>query len=338
MRIGIIGAGSFGTTLGTIWADKGHSVLLWAREKEVVESINKEHINCFYHKQIQLNPSLRATEDLSEVLSAKDALVLAVPAKYIRNFVDRLADAWEKARTAPGIPLISIVKGFLFEPTELVSNLMNSTVGKVADFTWVQFSGPNISSEIIRGLPTASVIASRDTSLLGKLQRELSTSSLRLYTSSDPIGVEVCGAVKNVLALACGMASGLELGVNAKAVLITRGILEMKRLVALFGGKEETAQGLSGLGDLVATGFSQNSRNFRVGYAIAKGKQISEIEEGTREVAEGVRTARAIVDFVDKNASELELPIIRQVYAVIFERSQPSKAIAELMSRPFKSE
>ena len=338
MRIGIIGAGSFGTTLAKLWSDAGHKVTLWAREEEVVKSINEVHRNCLFYPEVELNENVIGTSELTECLTRRDALVLAVPSKFLRDFVPTLVKAWLSAKTPERIPLISIVKGILYDPTELVSSLVKNALSQKAKVIWVQFSGPNISAEIIRGLPTASVLASEATDVVQWLQMELSAPTLRLYTSTDPIGVEVCGAVKNCLALACGMASGLELGMNARAVLITRGTLEIQRIVEIFGGNPQTAYGLSGLGDLVVTGFSENSRNFRAGKALAQGKTLAEIEASTREVAEGVRTTKAIVDLIRGQADESQFPIIMEVYRVIYEDKPAQDAIKDLMARPLKSE
>jgi len=236
MRIGIIGAGSFGTTLSQLWASAGHDVIIFAREPEVVTSINEEHRNCLFYPEAELAPSLKATGDVGEALAEAEVVVLAVPTKFLRGFAGSLADAWANARPAAGTPLISVVKGFLFDPTELVSNFVNAQLAKAGEFTWAQFCGPNISSEVIRGQPTAAVLACQDGEVTAKLQAELSTPTLRLYTSRDVIGVEVNGAGKNALALACGMASGLDFGVNTRAVLVTRGLVEMRRLLQVFGG------------------------------------------------------------------------------------------------------
>ncbi len=338
MKIGIIGAGSFGTTLGHIWANADHDVLIWAREPEIVKVLNEEHRNPMYHSDVSLSSALRATGDLAECIAEKDAIVLAVPSKFIRDFVPILVDAWEIAKPEPGVPLISIVKGILYDPTELVSNLVIPQLEKAGGVTWLQISGPNLSGEIIRGMPTASVLACRELVLAGQLQAKLSTPNLRIYTSTDTIGVEVCGAVKNVLAIACGMARGLSLGSNAMAVLVTRGLLELKRIVKLFQGETDTAFGLSGLGDLIVTGFSEKSRNFQAGMQFAMGKTLNEIEMGTSEVAEGIRTVKAVYEFARGSEERVELPIISEVYQVIYERKKPGDAIATLMNRPFKME
>lgn len=338
MRIGIIGAGSFGTTLAQVWATSGHNVVLFAREPEVVASISEEHRNCLFYPEIELEPTIAATGDVGEALDNAEVVILAVPAKYLRGFMGKLADAWADSGAPPGIPLVSIIKGFLFDPTELVSNTVNAQLAKSGEFTWVQFCGPNLSSEVIQGRPTAAVVACQDSEVAEKLQSELSTPTLRLYTSRDVIGVEVNGAVKNVLALACGMSAGLNLGLNTRAVLITRGLGEMKRLLSVFGGEPETVMGLSGLGDLVATGFSENSRNFITGKLLTNGKTLEDIEDATRQVAEGVGTTRAIVEYMEQNELEVDLPIIREVYAVIYEGKAPEDAIKTLMGRPLKEE
>jgi len=338
MRIRIIGAGSFGTTLAHLWAARGHNVTIFAREPEVAASINEEHRNCLFYPEVALSPAIKASGHIGEVIKEAEVVILAVPAKYLRGFVRHLADAWADEGPPEGIPLLSVVKGFLFDPTELASNFVNAQLAKSGEFTWAQLCGPNLSAEMIQGQPTAAVVACQDSKTAEKLQKELSTPALRIYTSRDVIGVEVNGAAKNALALACGMAAGLNLGSNARADLVTRGLVEMKRLLQVFGGEEDTAMGLSGLGDLVATGFSESSRNFMTGRLLTTGKTLEEIEQSTRQVAEGVRTARAIVEYLKESAPGVELPIIREVYAVIYEGKAPADAIKALMGRSLKEE
>jgi len=341
MKLAIIGAGSFGTTLAHLWAGAGHELRLWAREPEVVESINGEHRNCLFNSQFELDPSLRATGDLPEALSGAEAIVLAVPSKFIREFAPTVREAVRQAAVKPGTPFVSVVKGMMFDPTELVSQCMLRELAPF-ELAWMQLCGPNLSVEIMAGQPTASVLASHEGEAATRLQHSLSTPRLRLYTSRDPVGVEVCGALKNILAVAAGIAAGLGLGLNSRGVLLTRGVVEMRRLLPVFGGDPQTLYGLAGFGDIIATALSENSRNHRAGVEFAQGVTLAQVEGESKMVAEGVRTVRAVVEFLDAPPqplpAPLELPITRETYAVIYDAKPPRDAIAALMSRPYKEE
>jgi len=337
MRIAIVGAGSFGTTLAHVWSSAGHEVHLWAREPEVVESINNDNRNCLFNSQFELHPAMRAHGELVKALEGADAVFLAVPSKFLRELIPQLGLALKSAQLPEHVPFVSVVKGIMFEPTELVSAFAQQEFASIG-LTWVQFCGPNLSVEIMGGQPTASVVACADTEVSARLQRELSTPGLRLYTNQDPVGVEVCGALKNILAVASGIATGLRLGLNSRGVLLTRGVVEMRRVLPVFGGDPQTLYGLAGFGDIIATAFSENSRNFRAGMEFAKGISLAEVEGETKMVAEGVRTVKALTQFVEEQHPELDLPITRQVYAVIYEGKPPKDAISELMARPHKEE
>jgi len=337
MRIAIVGAGSFGTTLAHLWSSAGHEVHLGAREPEGVDSINHENRNCLFNSQFDLHPAMRAHGELGAMLDGAEAVFLAVPSKFLRKLIPQLGAALQSAQLPEGIPFVSVVKGMLVEPTELVSAFAQREFADIAP-TWVQFCGPNLSVEIMDGQPTASVVACADTGVSARLQHELSTPGLRLYTNQDPVGVEVCGALKNILAVASGIATGLGLGLNIRGVLLTRGVVEMRRVLPVFGGDPHTLYGLAGFGDIIATAFSENSRNFRAGMEFSKGMSLTEVEGETKMVAEGVRTVKALMQFVEEQHPELDLPITCQVHAVIYEGKPPKDAIAELMSRPHKEE
>lgn len=337
MRIAIIGAGSFGTTLSHMWASAGKDVRLWAREPEVVEGISKERRNPLFNSQFELAEGIAVTGSLAEALEGADAAVIAVPSKFMRGFLPTLA-AELRARNAPRpIRIVSVIKGLLFDPTEQVSACAARELEGIPH-TWLQLCGPNLSVEIMQGQPTASVLASKDEAAAKELQEELSTPRLRLYTNRDPQGVEACGALKNILAVASGIAAGLGLGLNSRGVLLTRGIVEMRRLLPVFGGDPETLHGLAGIGDLIATAFSENSRNFRAGLAFGKGQRLDDVVGDTPMVAEGVHTVRALVAMLDEKYPQLDLPITREVHAVIYAAKPPLEAISDLMSRPYKEE
>ncbi len=337
MRITIIGAGSFGTTLAHTWASTGKEVRLWAREPEVVEGIRKEHRNPLFNSQFELASNIAVTDSLAGAVESADTIVLAVPSKFMRSFMPDIARALRARKYPHPLRIISVIKGLLFDPTEQVSACAQRELEGIPH-SWLQLCGPNLSVEIMQGQPAASVLASHDEAAAKELQAELSTPRLRLYTNRDPQGVEACGALKNILAVASGMACGLGLGLNSRGVLLTRGIVEMRRLLPVFGGDPETLHGLAGIGDLIATSFSENSRNFRAGVEFGKGLHLKEIVGDTPMVAEGVHTVRALVAMLDEKYPELDLPITREVHAVIYSAKPPLAAISDLMRRPYKEE
>jgi glycerol-3-phosphate dehydrogenase (NAD(P)+) len=337
MRITIIGAGSFGTTLAHTWAAEGKEVRLWAREPEVVQGIREERRNPLFNSQFTLSGRIAVTGSLPEALTGADVAVLAVPSKFMRSFMPELRGALIASQPHGNLRIISVIKGLLFEPTEQVSACAERELEGIPH-AWLQLCGPNLSVEIMQGEPAASVLASHDEAAAKELQAELSTPRLRLYTNRDPKGVEACGALKNILAVASGITSGLGLGLNSRGVLLTRGIVEMRRLLPVFGGDPETLHGLAGIGDLIATSFSENSRNFRAGVEFGKGQHLKDVVGDTPMVAEGVHTVRALVAMLDEKYPQLDLPITREVHAVIYAAKPPLAAISDLMRRPYKEE
>ncbi|RUM87682.1 MAG: glycerol-3-phosphate dehydrogenase [Thermodesulfatator sp.] len=328
MKIAILGAGSWATALGKVWAEKGHEVRLLARRSTVVQAINSRRVNPDYLPGITLPASLKASLDPEEVLKGAEAVVWAVPAQALREVAQGL-----QGSISPEKPLISAIKGMeittLKTPTEILREFFPENPCGV-------LSGPSFAWEVAQGLPTAVVLAFEEEFLARGLQEKLSSPVFRLYRSRDVRGVELCGAIKNVIAIAAGISDGLELGLNARAALITRGLAETMRLGLSLGAEPLTFSGLAGLGDLVLTCTGKLSRNYRVGYRVGQGESLPEVLHSLKQVAEGVYTVKALYRFVQ--GSKLELPISQGVYQVLYQGEPPQEVLKRLLSRPLKAE
>jgi glycerol-3-phosphate dehydrogenase (NAD(P)+) len=321
--LAVIGAGAWGTVLSLLLARNGHRVRLWARRPELAAAIAASHENKERLPGIALPPDLEATADIDRALEGADAAFVAVPSIGLGAVAERLG-------SAPAI--ISCTKGLarpgLTRLSEVIARACPSARIAV-------LSGPNLAPEIAAGLPAAAVAASTDRSLAQDVQVWLQSPSFRVYTSSDPVGAEVGGALKNVIALAAGMSDGLRLGDNAKATILTRGLVEINRLGLELGGQRETLYGLAGLGDMIATCASRGSRNHTAGERLARGGTLADLERDGI-TAEGVPTVRAVHRFAEDRG--LSLPIAGEVYRVVFERKSPRQAMDDLMSRASRSE
>ena len=311
LQIGVLAAGAWGTALAANWAQR-HHVAIWAREPEVVASINKDHVNHQFLPKISLPVNLKATGDLAD-LCASDVLVLATPVAALRVTVQALKSVYGD-RPLP--PLVWVCKGFEPKTGLLPHQVVRDVLGDIAA---AALSGPSFAQEVARQLPTAVTIGAADLALAEQLADWLHTPSLRLYASGDVVGVEVGGAVKNVLAIATGICDGLSLGHNARAALMTRGIAEIGRLCERLGGSRETLMGLSGLGDLILTCTGDLSRNRQVGLALGQGKTLEETLAALGHVAEGVGTAREVARLAQE--LQVEMPIACAVAAVIAGRT-----------------
>lgn len=322
MRIGIVGAGSWGSAFGLYLSSLGHEVILWAREKEVVESINRYRTNELYLPGFTFPQGVRSTLDLSE-LSDCDILVNAVPVQYIRS-------VYAKVTFRPGI-IVNLSKGIEISTGKRVSEIM----AEFFDCPYVVISGPSFAREVAEGKPTACVSASVDVDLAVKISNMFSSKRFRLYYSNDVIGVELGGSLKNIMAIACGICDGLGLGLNARASLINRGLVEMARFGEYFGAKRSTFFGLSGLGDLVLTATGDLSRNRTFGMELVKGKRVDDLLSG-RYVVEGVYTTKAVYR-ISRDLG-IDMPITTEVYKVIFEGKDPRESLEDLMMRELKYE
>mgnify|MGYP002525585020 CR=1 FL=1 len=328
-RIGIIGGGAWGTALATAVRRAGCAAILWAREPDTVEAINERHENLGYLAGISLDPEIRATADLAEAAAEADVLLLVAPAQHTRSVIRDLAPAM-----APGTPLVICAKGIESGSGLLMSEVVAETLLETpgAGTPLAVLSGPSFAHEVARDLPTALTLAATDGALAEHLAGLLGSRNFRPYHGGDPIGAQIGGAVKNVIAIACGIAAGRGLGDNAGAALITRGLAEMARLGAALGARRETLMGLSGLGDLVLTCSHEQSRNFSLGMAIGRGQALDDYLAGRPTVAEGVASAQATVLLASRHG--VEMPIAAAVDEVLNQGADIDGEIAGLLARP----
>ncbi|CAN5469119.1 NAD(P)H-dependent glycerol-3-phosphate dehydrogenase [soil metagenome] len=319
-RLAVIGAGAWGTALAALLAQNGHELRLWARREALAVRLEAERVNVDYLPGLRLPENVLVSADGEAVMAGAEAAFMVVPSKGLRGVLAALP-------SAPAY--VSCAKGL--EP-----GTMKRLSEVIADYhpraALAALSGPNLAGEIAAGLPAASTVASPDAALAARVQGWLTRPLVRVYSSADLAGVEVAGAVKNVIALAAGMGDGLGLGDNAKASIITRGLAEMVRLGVRLGGQRQTFYGLAGLGDLIATCHSPRSRNRGAGERVVTGGAV----ESGKTVTEGVRTVEALMDYAARE--RLELPIARAVYEVIFEGKPAQAALRDLMSRDMKAE
>jgi glycerol-3-phosphate dehydrogenase (NAD(P)+) len=330
-RVGVVGAGSWGTALANLLAHKGNPVTMWSFEHDVAESINRAHENTKYMKGIELHRNLRATEDLREAVRGADVVLNVTPSQHVRRVLGQAA-----AHIEGNALVVSASKGIetasLQTMAEVIEEALPGTTGAHACF----LSGPSFALEVARQMPTAVAMASHHEESAARAQELFQSPYFRVYTNPDVIGVELGGAIKNVIAIAAGMATGLGLGHNALAALITRGLAEMARLGVARGANPLTFSGLAGMGDLILTCTGELSRNRSVGVALGEGKSIDEILGGMFMVAEGVETTRAAYALAQKTG--IEMPIVQEVYGVLFEGRTAREALENLMLREPKPE
>jgi len=330
-KIAIIGGGNWGTALAATFAQLGHAVRLWAFEREVVESICSQHENELFMPGIKLPESLSATTDLGEALAGADIVVTVMPSHVCGTLYQQMLP-----HLRPEMIFVSATKGLDTGRLMRMSEVIRSIVGESFPARLCVLSGPSFAKEVIRGDPTAVVVASDDREAAQLVQREFASRALRLYTSSDVVGVELGGSVKNVIAVAAGVVEGLGLGHNPTAALITRGLAEMTRLACAYGAKRETLAGLAGMGDLVLTCTGDLSRNRTVGVELGRGRKLADIIGSMRMIAEGVKTTNATVALARK--VHVEMPITHQVNRILEGEVSPREAIRELMERSLKEE
>jgi glycerol-3-phosphate dehydrogenase (NAD(P)+) len=328
-RVAVIGAGAWGTTLADLLARKGLAVTLWAREPEVVAGVNGDHLNMPFLPSAPLAPGLRATGEVAEAMRDAEVIICATPSYAVRSVMT------EAARTVRGTPLVvCVAKGLEPESHDRLSCVLIEVFGSGTPVAVL--SGPSFALEVYQGQPTAVVAAAPDHDVARRVQQVFSTATFRVYSHTDVIGVELGGALKNVIALAAGITEGLGLGYNPRAALITRGLAELTRLGVALGADALTFAGLAGLGDLVLTATGALSRNRSLGVELGQGRSLEEIQATRRTVAEGVTTARTAVALAERHG--VELPIAREVSAILFEGKGPRQAIADLMERTLKPE
>lgn len=330
-QIAVIGAGSWGTALSIIAGRAGHHVRLWSRNADVVNEINSRHINSSYLKSFTIPESIWATEEFAEALPGAEFVLLASPSHATRELLIRMLPYLE-----PQMIFVSATKGIEIETGKRISQVVSEILGERFVPRFVCLSGPSFAQEVAAGQPTAVVAASVKQENCLLVQKELSFENLRIYTNSDIVGTEIGGAVKNVMAVAAGMVSGLGLGSNSVAALITRGLSEIARLGLAQGARHETLMGLAGLGDLVLTCTGGLSRNRHVGVELGKGRGIDEIVTEMHEVAEGVKTTLAVKKLAEQLS--IEMPITNQVHDVLYEGKSAVDAADDLMNRPLRGE
>jgi glycerol-3-phosphate dehydrogenase (NAD(P)+) len=330
-RVATIGAGNWGTALSFSLAGLGHEVKLWAYEKDVVESIRTNHENSLFMPGIRLPESIVPTDDLAQALEGAEIVLTAMPSHVCRALYERMLPHLKQEMV-----FVSATKGLESETRMRMSEVVRNVVGRRFPPRLTVLSGPSFALEVARGDPTAVVIASEDRLAAKFVQAEFSSRTLRLYTSTDVVGVELGGAVKNVIAIAAGIVEGLQLGHNPTAALITRGLAEMTRLACACGAKRETLAGLAGMGDLVLTCTGDLSRNRMVGMELGRGRSLAEIIGSMRMVAEGVKTTGATVLLAAEH--RIEMPITRQIHRLLEGNVSPLEAIRELMERTLKDE
>jgi len=326
--VGVVGGGAWGTGLALAATRAGRSAVLWAREASVVDAINRTHSNPDYLPGISLPAGIRATSELAEV-AATDAVVLVTPSQHLRRTCAGLAPHWRA-----GVPALIAAKGLEEGSLALMSEVVAETLPPETPIGIL--SGPTFAIEVARGQPTAITLAIKDRVIGEKLVAAIGGMTFRPYLSDDVIGAQIGGAVKNVLAIACGIAAGCGYGDNARAALITRGLAEMARAAVALGARTETLMGLSGLGDLTLTCSSIQSRNMSLGLDLGRGRKLEEILGERRSVAEGVYTAAAAVALAARLG--VEMPICAAVDAIINRGAAVETTIHTLLSRPFKSE
>ena len=327
-RIAIVGGGSWGTALSIVAARAGHEVALWSRDAEVVKSINEHHVNSRYLTSISIPDRVTATNDIENALSEAALVLLAAPSHAARTLLTQMSPALDDDAI-----IVSVSKGIEIETGKRISEIAKEVAGPRP---FVCLSGPSFAREVVTGTPTAIVAASKDAPAARAVQNDLSFENLRIYTNADVVGAELGGSVKNVMAIAAGMTTGLGFGSNSVAALITRGLAEITRLARREGAQMETLMGLAGLGDLVLTCTGSLSRNRYVGEQLGKGIPLDEISAGMNEVAEGIKTTLAVKHLADR--AGLEMPITNEVKAVLYDGRSVRDAVTELMSRPLREE
>ncbi len=327
--LAVIGAGSWGTALAQLLGEKGYTVRLWVFEAEVYQGLVKDRVNATFLPEVRLSPHISFTQDLGEAVAGAEAVVMAAPSHVFRKILGQLAPHLQQ-----GAVLLSATKGMETETLLTMDGVARELLG--AEAPYAVLGGPSFAREVAEKLPTAVTIACRDSKVAQRLQRLFSTAYFRVYTSYDVTGVELGGALKNIFAIGTGILEGMGLRDNSRAALITRGLAEMTRLGLRLGANPMTLAGLGGLGDLVLTCSSRQSRNFQVGLRLGQGESLAHILGGTRMVAEGVKNAQAFHLLAQRLG--VDMPLLEAVYHILYEDLAPKAAIKKLMSRELKDE
>lgn len=335
MKISVLGAGSWGTTLAIHLSKNGHNVNLWERDRERLELLKQDRESKLFLPGISFPDELNITDNIELSISNAEMIVFAVPSQYMRQTAGLIKNNWNKENMSI-LPLVTVAKGFEIDTHKLMSRVLIEELDDNAADNVCVLSGPSHAEEVSRGIPTALVAASSSVSVSEQVQKTFFSTSLRVYVSSDAIGTELGGALKNIIAIAAGIVDGAGFGDNTKAALMTRGLVEITRLGVTMGAADDTFIGLAGLGDLIVTCLSKHSRNRYVGEEIGKGKPLEQVIAKMTMTAEGVNTTKVIKRLSKEKG--VEMPISDQVYEVLFEGKNPHKAVEDLMMRDPKSE
>jgi glycerol-3-phosphate dehydrogenase (NAD(P)+) len=331
LRIGVVGGGSWGTALANLLADKGYAVDLWVYETEVSDQIRMLRENKVFLPGVTLSANITATTVLADVVAAKDLVLIVVPSHVMRETAQKMS-AW----LAPETIVVSASKGIENKTHLTMSGVLLETIDTLDDQHLAVLSGPSFAREVVVQVPTVITIASANKTTAERAQQVFATPSFRVYTNDDVIGVELGGAVKNVIAIAAGIADGLGLGLNTRAALITRGLTEIRRLGLKLNANPRTFTGLAGVGDLILTCTGELSRNHTVGKKIGQGQKLHEILKDMQMVAEGVKTAKSVYNLSRK--LKVNMPISQEVYRLLYEDLDPREALYRLMTRGLKEE
>lgn len=331
MKCAVIGGGSWGTAIACLLARNDHQVRMWALESEVIDEINKQQRNSLYLPEAKLPEGVRASDSFKDILEGAEIIFSVVPSQFLRSVIRRMLDF-----IPDEIVIVSATKGIENETLATMSEVYQKELGGRGNRRIAALAGPSFAKEVVRRYPTAVVVATENPDDAVIVQEAFSTDFFRIYTATDLIGVEICGAVKNVIAIASGILAGLGFGDNTRAGLITRGLAEIARLVQAKGGRRQTVAGLAGVGDMVLTCTSTTSRNFSVGQRLGLGESLEEITSSMPMIAEGVRTTKSVAALAERGA--IEMPISQAVNSILYSGLQPREAVKQLMTRELKEE
>jgi glycerol-3-phosphate dehydrogenase (NAD(P)+) len=331
LKIGVVGGGSWGTALANLLGTKGYTIDWWVFEEELNRHLREKRVNHLFLPGVILSENLRPTNDLKKVVEDKDMVLIVVPSHVMREVGGQI-----KPHIGNETVLVSASKGIENKTQLTMSGVINQAIGSIDDHRFAVLSGPSFAKEVAAGIPTAVTVASKNEDSARLVQHAFATPAFRVYTHDDVIGVELGGSVKNVIAIAAGILDGLQLGLNTRAALITRGMTEMRRLGIAMGAQPRTFTGLAGIGDLVLTCTGDLSRNHTVGKKIGQGMKLKDVLNDMRMVAEGVKTARSLYNLSRRLG--VEMPIAHAVYHVLHEDLDPIDALRQLMTRDLKHE
>lgn len=328
MKIAVVGAGGWGTAVAMLLVENGHDVAMWGHDAANIERMRRDGVNAKYLKDVPLPASLKLTSDCQEAVHGARVLVSGIPTRWLRQTLEPF-----KPVVPARIPIVSLTKGIepdtLKRPTQIIREVLPQRAVAI-------LSGPSHAEEVARRIPSSVVVGASARDLARRMQRLFTTERFRVYANTDPLGVELGGALKNVIAIAAGVCDGLGFGDNTKSALVTRGLVEMVRLAAKLGARKQTFAGLAGMGDLITTSFSRHGRNRHVGERLGRGQPLERILRETQKVAEGVGTTQAVIKLARK--VRVDMPIAREVHDMLFEGKDAQVALQSLMTRSSKTE